>query len=60
MIEVIKGNMNIPLMESKKERLKMEKKNQYLKDSQEKQIVEVKEKNQSRPEYVNIAKVNTN
>lgn len=43
MIEVIKGNMNIPLMESKKERLKMEKKNQYLKESQEKQIVEGKE-----------------
>lgn len=43
MVEVIKGNMNIPLMESKKERLKMKKKNQYLKESQEKQVVEVKE-----------------
>lgn len=43
MIEVIKGNMNIPLMDSNKERLKMEKKNQYLKETQEKQIVEVKE-----------------
>lgn len=43
MIEVIKENMNNSLNVIKKRKIKMAKKNQYLKESQDRQIIEVKE-----------------
>lgn len=43
MIEVIKENKNNSFNGIKNRKIKMEKKNQYLKESQEKRIVEIKE-----------------